>query len=144
MELSLQNIAAIGELITVIVVAGSAAWYAFFSQKRSQQATDDDVATKLINNLKLTVDQQEKTIGGLTTKLDTTTKELHQMQGRNTVLEQLFNGSEGSILSFLKEAPKLTLIAEENNALAKETSNDIKSLIASIDRLVTVLAPKSA
>lgn len=142
--IDLQNIAAIGELITLIVVAGSAAWYAFFNQRKSQQATDDDIASKLINNLKLTVDQQEKTIGGLTTKLDTTTKELHQMQGRNTVLEQLFNGSEGSILSFLKEAPKLTLIAEENNALAKKTSNDIKSLIASIDRLVTVLAPKSA
>jgi hypothetical protein len=141
---NVQNFAAILEIVAVLGAILAAGIYAFSGQRKKQQADDDEVASKLITNLKLTVDQQEKTIGGLTVKLDTTTRELHQMQGRNTVLEQLFNGSEGSILSFLKEAPELMRVAKENHQLALTNSAELKQLTASIEMLVKALTPKAA
>lgn len=140
MPFDIATIAAILDIVAVIGAAGAAAWYAFNNQKSTLRAADDTVSSNLIQNLKTTTDLQEKTIGQLSLKLDTTTKELHQMQGRNEMLEKLFNGSEGSILAFLKEAPKLVRIADENNALAKSTNDEIKHLTTELRALVGALS----
>lgn len=144
MTLDPQNIAAYLDIAAVIAAAAGAAWYAFFNSRNNQRAADDSVSSNLIQNLKTTSDMQEKMIGTLTTKLDQTTKELHVMQGRNTVLEELFNGSENSILSFLKQAPELITIAKENHDLSKKNADDIAALTASIGKLVVALTAKVA
>ena len=122
----------------VLVVLGM-----FGVQVRQRRGENDTVASNLITNLQTSLDLTEKNLKETNVKLDETTKQLHLMQGRNTVLEQLFNGSEGSIISFLKQTPELQRIAEENNALAKATSQEVRALTASIDRLVSVLTPKT-
>lgn len=103
---------------------------------RDRRKDDDTVATNLINNLQKTVDLQEKTIKATSDKLDQTTKELHQMQGRNSVLEGLFNGNENSILSFLKAAPRLISVAEENNTLAKATNASVGQMAQALTSLM--------
>lgn len=131
------------ELAAAVVVGGIAVLGFFNTTMRQRRGEDDSVATNLINNLKLTVDQQKEALAATSTKLDETTKQLHLMQGRNSVLESLFNGSEGSILAFLKQAPELQRIADENNNLAKATRDEVRALTSSIDRLVAVLTPKT-
>jgi len=139
--LTLTNIVMFGGYIIagVLVVLGM-----FGMQVRQRRGESDTVASTLINNLqaslKLTEDNLKTTMG----RLDTTTKELHQMQGRNTVLEQLFNGSEGSILSFLKQAPELMRVAKENHEISQTNAAELKQLTTSINLLVTALTPKAA
>lgn len=142
MTIDLSTVASVIDIVAVLGAAAAAAWYAFSGQRGSQRAADDVVASNLIQNLKTTTDIQEKTISDLSIKLDNTTKDLHLMQGRNTVLETLFNGSEGSIMAFLKMAPDLQRIADENNKLAKETNANVQALTASVDKLVNALTLK--
>lgn len=130
---------------TLGILAGVAGWLVagvftfiglFSTQSKANRVDDDSVASNLINNLKLTVDQLKEDKDAMSTKLDNTTKELHQMQGRNSVLEGLFNGSENSILAFLKQAPEIMNFAHENNTLAKSNLEAVTSLTASIDNLI--------
>lgn len=127
------------------MIAGVLGVYGLFNmQARSRRADDDSVSANLINNLKSTVDQMKEQNAIQAVKLEQTTKELHQMQGRNTVLEQLFNGQEGSIMAFLKQAPALVKITEENNAMAKRNADDIGKLTKAVELLVGVLKPGSS
>lgn len=119
------------------VVAGILVVIGLFNRQTKQNRKDDDeTASNLISNLKTTVDLQEKTINSLNAKMEITNKELHQMQGRNSVLESLFNGNENSILAFLKQAPKLLEIAEDNNKLTKENFTATTNLTTAIAELV--------
>ena len=130
---------------TLGILAGVAGWLVagvftfiglFSTQSKSNRADDDNIATNLINNLKSTVDQLKEDKDTMSAKLDETTRQLHLMQGRNSVLESLFNGNENSILAFLKQAPDMMAFAQENNALAKSNLEATTSLTASIDNLV--------
>lgn len=141
MHLDLGTVLTILNLIALVVGGATAAWFAFFNQRGTQRASDDAVASNLISNLQSSLTLTENTLKATNDKLDKTTMELHQMQGRNTVLEQLFNGSEGSILSFLKQAPELMRIANENHQLAKSNSEDLGKLTAAINLLVTAMTP---
>lgn len=127
------------------IVAGILVVLGIFGvQVRQRRAEDDDVSTKLITNLQASLTLTEKNLKETNVKLDETTKQLHLMQGRNTVLEELFNGSENSILSFLKQAPELVLFAKENHTLSQKNAEDISALTSSIQDLVKALTPKSA
>lgn len=108
---------------------------------KAKDAQADELGDKLIQRLQQTVDQYGKDNAALAQKLDQTTKELHQMQGRNQVLEELFNGSESSIMAFLKQAPKLMQIADENNNLAKDTNTAIEHMAATFAKFIDNLQP---
>ena|SRR5579863_6864288 len=126
------------------VVAGGFAVYGMWDKATNARHKDaDDTATSLINNLKSTVDLQATQLKSYSEKLDQTTKELHLMQGRNSVLESLFNGSENSILAFIKEVPKLTRLTEENNTIAKANSDATTNLTKAITALLTKMTPQS-
>lgn len=121
-------------------IAGGLAIFGVANKAWRQRRTEDDGVTQnLISNLQATVTLQEKTIGDLRTTLNQTTKEMHQMQGRNSVLEGLFNGSENSIMAFLKQAPELMTIARQNNAIGTNTEKQIGELTKAIGDLVAEL-----
>lgn len=103
---------------------------------RDRRKESEGLADTLISRLKETVDQQTDTIASLSSKLDVTTKELHQMQGRNSVLEGLFNGSETSIIASLKLVPELLRVANESNQLAKDTSNSVGQMAKALGDLL--------
>lgn len=124
------------------VIAGALALYGLVSRQGSQVREDNmKISQNLIENLKTTVDQQKETIATTNTKLDQTTKELHQMQGRNSVLESLFNGNENSILAFLKQTPVLMEIAHENKEFSKANSEAITGLTLVIKDMVDKITP---
>lgn len=118
-------------------VAGVFVFMGFFGQNSKQRKEESDkLADGLIQRLKETVDQQGKDNLALSAKLDQTTKELHIMQGRNSVLEGLFNGSENSIMAFLKQAPELLQVAQQNHELAQSTNAAIGRLAEAMTSLV--------
>lgn len=131
------------ELAGAAIVGGLAVFGLFNTTMRGRRSEDSSVATNLINNLQTSLNLTESNLKATNVKLEQTTKELHQMQGRNQVLEALFNGQEGSIMAFLKQAPVLVRIAEENNAMAKQNTKDISDLTSSIKLLVGAMQPGS-
>lgn len=131
-------------LITIVgwMIAGGLAIFGVLNKQwRAREDEADSVAQRLIENLEATVDQQERTINKQAELLEATRKEMHQMQGRNTVLEELFNGSENSILSFLKQTPELMKIARENHTYNKTNSEEIGKLTVAVEQLVEALRP---
>ncbi len=123
-------------------IAGIFALVQMYSKSNQKRVSDNDqTATNLINNLKTTVDLQEKAIKENKALLDKTTKELHQMEGRNSVLESLFNGSENSILAFLKQAPVLMDIAKENHELATANNKAITDLTNTMNNFLLHIMP---
>ena len=137
MQLDLQTIGAILEITAVIVGILGAAWYAFFGAKNNQEAQGQAVSRNLIDNLQTSLDLTN-------VKLETTTKELHQMQGRNSVLEDLFKGNEGSIISTLKMIPELVASIRDSNAIAKSNADSVAKMATGIAELVGALAPLKA
>ncbi len=119
----------------VLVVLGM-----FGMGARDRRSESDKVASDLINNLKLTVEQLEKANVAMTARLDQTTKELHLMQGRNEMLERLFNGAEGSILSFLKQAPSLVEMIKDNNALSHQNNAALTTLTDTMEKFLNKLS----
>ncbi len=128
--------------ISGYLIAGAFALYTQYSKQKTQSKTEDDkVASNLINNLKITVDQQEKALKDTNIKLEQTTKDLHLMQGRNSVLEGLFNGNENSILAFLKQAPQLMEVASENHKLAVASNEALTNLTNTMNNFLLHIMP---
>ena len=130
------------------VVAGGFGLYGIFNKKQRERRIDDDqTASNLITNLKTSLDIQEKTITKMQSDMemhskarDVQIKELsekvHNLTGRNGILEDLFKGRDPAMQNFLKDAPILMTIAHENNGLAKETSGALVNLTQTIQSLV--------
>jgi ABC-type transporter Mla subunit MlaD len=137
----------LGTILSMLGLAGYviAGVFAFRGQwdksSKNKDAEADALSDKLIQRLQQTVDQSEKSVATLSAKLEQTTKELHQMQGRNQVLESLFNGSENSIMAFLKQAPVLVKMTGESNQLAKDTSASIDHLASTFAKFIDNLQP---
>lgn len=106
----------------------------------SRRKESDSLADGLISRLKETVDQQQKTMDATNVRLDQTTKELHQMQGRNGMLEELFKGRDPAMQTFLQAAPRLIEIANENNVLAKATSTSVAAMADALTGFMIKLA----
>ena len=143
----------LGQIIPNIgwVLAGAFALLGMFNSKQRERRRDDDItAANLINTLKTTVDIQEKAIAKMRTDMEEHTRQrdveikelrdkVHNLSGRNGVLEDLFKGRDPGMQNFLKEAPMLMDIARENNGLAKETSKALVNLTNTIEHLVSRL-----
>jgi hypothetical protein len=134
-----QNIAATLDIIVVVVGALAAGWYAFFGAKKNQQASDNAVSQNLISNLQTSLDLTKSDLRETNAKLEVTTADLHRMQGRNSVLESLFNGNEGSIVSTLKMVPELVAAIREANAISKANADSVGKMAAGITELVGAL-----
>jgi hypothetical protein len=134
-----QNIAATLDIVVVLVGAIAAGWYAFFGAKKNQQASDNAVSQNLIQNLQTSLDLTKSDLRDTNTKLEATTADLHRMQGRNSVLEGLFNGNEGSIVSTLKLVPELVAAIKEANSVSKANADSVGKMAAGITDLVTAL-----
>lgn len=117
-----------------------------------RQNEADKVGDVLINRLKDTVDQQEKTITKMLSDMKEHTEkrdkemslmrdDLHKMKGRNELLEELFKGRDPAMQDFLKNAPMLVQIVKENNGLAKDSSEALTHLTDTIASFVNSLQP---
>lgn len=138
-----------------LIAAGLAVFSLFNSQWKQRQKDVDSTATNLINNLKTTVDIQEKTIAKIQkensehiVKRDAELKDLsaklHELSGRNKVLEDLFKGRDPAMKAFFEDAPVILQIAKENNKLATDNSKAIHDLTEQIMGLVEVLKIKNS
>ena len=118
------------------IIAGALALAGVFNAKfRERRRESDETATNLINNLRTTVEVQEKSIAKMQHDMDEHTKQrdieikdlrdkVHNLSGRNSVLEDLFKGRDPAMQLFLKDAPNLMTIARQNNILISE-QNDL-------------------
>lgn len=135
------------------VVAGVFAfrgqWDAASKQKREEA---DKLADGLITRLQQTVEQQSKDLETMKGEMDRHTKErnaevqqlrddLKHLQGRNSVLEDLFKGRDPAMQSFFKDAPKLFDMAETNHGLINETNAEIKNLAQTLAKFVDAIQP---
>jgi hypothetical protein len=126
------------ELAGAFVVGGIAVFGVLNTTLRGRRAEDDIVAQNLIKNLQTTVQVQKEALETTNARLDQTTKELHIMQGRKEVLEQLFNGNESSIISFLRMVPDLVALTKSTNEAVASLAESIKELVGSKGVTVTV------
>lgn len=129
MSIDLGTVASIVDIVGVITAALAAGWYAVWGQKKSQSAENDAVSKNLIDNLQKSLDLTNSDLRATSTKLDQTTKELHIMQGQNEVLKELFGGNENSIMAFVKSAPELIKMTQENGRMLSELTQAITALV---------------
>jgi hypothetical protein len=141
MTIDLQTVAAIIDIAGVFAAACAAAWYAFFNQKGNQRAADDVVAKNLIDNLQKSLDLTTSDLKATNVKLDQTTKELHIMQGKNEVLQDLFGGNENSIMAFVKAAPELITMTKQNSDMLAELARAVTTLVKALPSVI-VPAPQ--
>lgn len=133
------------------LLAGIVALFGYMNPMWRQRHTEaDEVSDRLVNNLKLTVEAQEKSMEKMQKEMaehsrrrDAEIKELnqkvHELQGRNGVLEDLFKGRDPSMKAFFEEAPQILVIAKENNELVKNTNLQVGNLAQAIEGLVKEL-----
>lgn len=129
-------------------VAGIFVIIGFFGQgNKTRKEESDKLADGLINRLQQTVEQQTKDIFKMQQDMVENTKnrdeeirklsdDLKHMQGRNAVLEDLFKGRDPAMQVFLKDAPHLFEITEQNNNFAKVTHDAITELAKAMKDLV--------
>lgn len=123
------------------VVAGIFVVLGFFGRgEASRRAENDKLADSVISRQKEDNEQKGKQIAALTIDLEQTKKDLHQLQGRNTLLEELFKGRDPAMQTFLATAPRLIQIAEDNNNLAKATNASVGQMATALTELMTRLA----
>lgn len=130
------------------ILLGVFAFVGYFKKDTSALVEEaDQVRQKLISSLKDTVDQQDRTLKKMqedmekhTEKRDLEVKDLrdklHNLTGRNAVLEDLFKGRDPAMQSFLKDAPTLITIAHENNQLGKSTAESVKRMADALASLM--------
>lgn len=139
-----------------IIAGGLSTFGILDSQKRSRREDEDKVAQNLITNLKLTTEEQDKTIKKMQADIAQHTKErdvemkelaalVNHLQGRNSILEELFKGRNPKLDEFFKEAPSIFEITKENNEMSKSMQQSMKILTETMsDFLIKVelLIPK--
>lgn len=117
-----------------------------------RRSEETKLADGLITRLQQTVDQNAKDMLKMQADMEKHTKDrdeqirklsddLKHMQGRNSVLEDLFKGRDPAMQAFLKDAPSLIGIARENNGLAKEMAQGLGSLESTLAKFVDTLQP---
>ena len=121
-------------------IAGGFALISLFgNSKKKLNEEDDQTASRLISNLKSTVDLQEKTLKKIEEDNRAHTKardeeirilrtDLDHLRGRNGLLEELFKGQNPDMQRFFKESPKLIEISHSNNDLLKQSIEATNSL----------------
>lgn len=134
-----MDITTILTIIGWVIVGGLALYGVFNTQQKAREKESDQTAANLINNLKTTVDVQEKEILRLRDKEVTQGKEIAHLSGQLAMLERVVQGRDPAMQQFLKDAPALFQIARENNGLAKANSEAVTALTNSITILVESL-----
>lgn len=133
-----------------------AAFGYFNRQDTTRTKESDQLADTLIKRLQQTVDQQAKDLARMDTDMKAHTEkrdveikklqgDLSHLTGRNSVLEDLFKGRDPGMQMFLKEAPELIRVAQENNVLGKSTAVSVKIMADAMTTLIEHLgAPTPA
>lgn len=140
--MDLSNLSTYIELGAAAIVGGLAVFGLFNRTQQQNQASNNAVAQNLIDNYKLTVDEQDKKLKTSAEREIEQGKEIAHLQGQVKTLTEILQGKDPAMSSFLKNAPELARIADENNKLARETSQNVATLVTSMQALVQALTPK--
>lgn len=110
------------------------------------QHESDGIQQTLINNYRTLIDDQTKKLQALNEENIQSGKDIAHLQGQVKTLTEILQGKDPAMQSFLKSAPRLVEIAEENNTLAKHTDESLGKLADAITALVHNLdqGPKPA
>lgn len=126
-------------------VVGFLAVFGYFKKDDGRRKESDDLADTLIERLQQTVNQQTKDLAKMQVDMEHHTKDrdeqirklsddLKHMQGRNSILEDLFKGRDPGMQDFLKNAPELL-------STTRETSVGLQNLEATLRHFVDTLQP---
>lgn len=111
------------------IIAGVLAVIGMFNkQSRDRRTQDDQTAANLINNLKTTVDLQEKQLATMSTEKVAQGKEIANLQGQLTVVNKLLENRDPQVQAFLKEVPILVTAINESNVHSKSNQEAVINL----------------
>lgn len=89
----------------------------------------DNADDRLINILKNTVDELEKTVEKQTIDIEKLTLKVNDLDRENKTLIEVLQGRDKNTLEFQKQMLEAVRIGMETNGLAKETSRKIGDLV---------------
>lgn len=138
----MTDIFTLGNLATFggYVIAGALAIYGIaFGQYRTRRGDNDQITQNLINNYKLTVENQEKKIKELSEKEIQQGKDLAHLQGQIKVLQDIVTLRDPETLKVFKEAPAVFAIARATNEISKENGQKIDVLTDSLASFMDAL-----
>jgi uncharacterized coiled-coil protein SlyX len=124
------------------LVAGILAIAGIFNMQRQKQRADNDqTAANLINNLKITVDLQEKELVSLRLREVDQGKQIAHLQGQVKVLSDILQGRDPQQMEVFKQAPAIFDIARENNKMSRANNEAITKLTETISIFIESLQP---
>jgi chromosome segregation ATPase len=103
----------------------------------------DNIQQTLINNYRTLIDDQNKRIADLSAKEIAAGREISHLQGQVKTLEAILQGKDPAMQDFLKAAPRLLEVAEENNQLGRTTNASVAKLADAVTELVHTLSEGS-
>lgn len=138
---NLQGVAAAVEL-GIIAVGGVLVFTGAIGGKaREIKDESDAVAQRLIENYKLTVDNQDKKIRELTDREIVSGKAIAHLEGQVKTLTEILQGKDPKMQSFLNNAPGLLDLAKETSEATKQQAVSLAALTSAIEKLINNLPP---
>lgn len=130
------------------VVAGIFVLLGMFGvSSKARRDENDSLTQNLITNLTTTVETQKVDIASLRSamtqhtverqaQITTLTNKITHLEGRNSLLEDLFKGRDPDMQQAVKRSPQMFAMIEETNKLVKDGQLALTSLTKTIEDLV--------
>lgn len=108
---------------------------------RGKKKDDSEVAQQLIDNLKLSLDQEKTKTANLTTELTGTNTKLSHTQGELATAKEILQGRDPLQAQVFKDAPAAFAYAKENHEMSKQNSQAITKLTETMQGFLEAIKP---